>query len=82
MDDDKTVEGAMTEIGKDGKIYCCWAGKKGIYFNTSSNKGASWGRKEKVIENRETIALLLQSQVKSGYTVSNENQALQAISQH
>lgn len=50
-DDDRTVEGAMTEIGKDGKIYCCWAGRKGIYFNTSSNNGASFSKKEQVIQN-------------------------------
>ena len=50
LDNDKTVEGAMTEVGNDGKIYCCWAGRKGIYFNQSNNRGASWSKKEHVIE--------------------------------
>ena len=50
VDDDKTVEGAMTEVGNDGTIYCSWAGKKGIYFNTSTNNGSSWSKKENVIE--------------------------------
>lgn len=52
-DDDNTVEGAMTEVGDDGTIYCSWAGKKGFYFNSSSNKGESWSRKENVIEKQK-----------------------------
>lgn len=50
VDDDKTVEGAMTEVDKSGKLYCCWAGKKGIYFSNSSTQGSSWDKKENVIE--------------------------------
>ncbi len=50
QDDDKTVEGAMTEVDKYGTLYCSWAGKKGIYFNTSTNQGASWSKKENVIQ--------------------------------
>jgi len=49
-DGDKTVEGAMTEIDKNGTLYCCWAGRKGIYFNTSKNQGASWSKKETIIQ--------------------------------
>lgn len=50
VDDDKTVEGAMTEVDKNGTIYCCYAGKGGIYFNKSTTQGMSWQRKDNVIE--------------------------------
>lgn len=49
-DDDKTMEGAMIELDANGKLYCCWAGKRGIYFNSSMNEGDTWSRREQVIE--------------------------------
>ncbi len=48
LDDDNTMEGAVTAVGTNGEIFMCWAGPKGLYFDRSFDGGVTWG-KDKIL---------------------------------
>ncbi len=43
IDEDNTVEGAVTAIGPNGELYISWSGPLGIMFDKSTNGGVTWG---------------------------------------
>lgn len=49
LDDDFTVEGAVPSVGPDGQIYVSWAFDDKIYFDRSTDNGATWLEKDKVV---------------------------------
>jgi Secretion system C-terminal sorting domain len=42
LDDDNTTEGAVPTLGTNGELYVTWAGPKGLMFDKSLDKGATW----------------------------------------
>ncbi len=42
IDDDNTVEGAVPSVGPNGEIYVAWSYQDKIYFDRSTDGGASW----------------------------------------
>lgn len=48
VDDDNTLEGATTAVGKNGEIYMAWSGFEQIYFDKSLDGGKTWG-KDKIV---------------------------------
>ncbi len=42
LDDDKTVEGAVPAIGKNGELYVSWSYNDKIYFDKSFDDGETW----------------------------------------
>jgi hypothetical protein len=49
LDDDKTVEGAIPLVGKNGKVYVVWANAKGLVFQRSDDGGDTWLKVEKTL---------------------------------
>lgn len=49
LDGDSTVKGAMPCVGKEGEVYVCWAGPKGLAFQRSLDSGKTWLKEEKII---------------------------------
>jgi hypothetical protein len=49
IDDDNTVEGAVPAVGPDGEVFVCWSGHEKLYFDKSTDGGASWLNQDKVI---------------------------------
>ncbi len=49
LDGDSTVKGAMPCVGKEGEVYVCWAGSKGLAFQRSLDSGKTWLKEEKII---------------------------------
>ncbi len=47
-DDDGTMEGATTAVGRKGEVYMVWAGNEKIYFDKSTDGGKTWG-KDKIL---------------------------------
>jgi len=43
-DSDDTVEGAVPVAGPKGEVYIAWAGPKGIYFDSSTDGGWTFGK--------------------------------------
>jgi hypothetical protein len=43
VDDDNTLEGATTAVGKNGEVYMAWSGFEKIYFDKSLDGGKTWG---------------------------------------
>lgn len=52
LDGDNTVEGAVPAIGANGEIYVTWAGPNGLAFQTSTDGGKTWLKKERIIQNQ------------------------------
>lgn len=50
VDNDLTVEGAVPAIGRNGEIFVCWAGPKGLVMQVSKDEGETWLTVEKEIE--------------------------------
>jgi hypothetical protein len=48
LDDDKTTEGAVPAVGKNGEIYVAWAYNEKIYFDKSLDGGKTWLAKDKI----------------------------------
>lgn len=46
-DSDNTVEGAVPALGKNGEIFVCWTGPRGIMFQCSKDGGQTWLLEEK-----------------------------------
>jgi hypothetical protein len=44
IDSDDTVEGVVPSTGPNGEVYVAWAGPKGVYFDKSTDGGATFGR--------------------------------------
>jgi hypothetical protein len=43
-DDDSTVEGVVPSVGPNGEVYLAWAANELIYFDRSTDGGATFGR--------------------------------------
>jgi len=43
LDSSNTVEGAITSVSPDGKVYVVWAGPKGLVFTESKDGGKTFG---------------------------------------
>ena len=43
VDSDTTMEGAVPAVGNNGDIYIAWAGPDGIYFDSSTDGGLTFG---------------------------------------
>ena len=52
LDGDNTVEGAVPAVGANGEIYVTWAGPNGLSFQTSTDGGLTWLKKERIIQNQ------------------------------
>ena len=52
LDGDNTVEGAVPAVGANGEIYVTWAGPNGLAFQTSTDGGKTWLKKERIIQNQ------------------------------
>ena len=52
LDDDNTLEGATSAVGKNGEVFVAWSGQQKIYFDKSTDGGVTWG-KDKVIASQE-----------------------------
>lgn len=48
LDNDYTLEGAVTAVGAQGEIYAVWSGHNLLYFDKSTDGGLNWG-KDKII---------------------------------
>jgi hypothetical protein len=44
IDSDDTVEGVVPSAGPGGEVYVAWAGPKGLYFDQSTDGGATFGK--------------------------------------
>lgn len=53
VDDDNTLEGATTAVGKNGTIYMAWSGFEKIYFDKSLDGGKTWGADKIVADQPE-----------------------------
>lgn len=51
LDDDNTLEGATSAVGKKGEVYVVWAGHEKIYFDKSTDGGKTWGT-DQIIESQ------------------------------
>jgi len=49
LDDDKTVEGAVPAIGKNGELYVSWSYNNKIYFDKSFDDGETWLKNDMVV---------------------------------
>jgi len=49
LDDDKTTEGAVPAVDKDGNIFVSWAYDNAIYFDKSFDNGKTWMQKDQII---------------------------------
>lgn len=49
LDGDKTVEGAMPALGKNGELFVVWSGPKGLMLQVSKDKGETWLNEEKFL---------------------------------
>lgn len=50
LDDDQTVEGAVSSIGINGEIYVIWVKDENIYFQVSYDDGETWLKNERIIQ--------------------------------
>jgi hypothetical protein len=39
----------MPCVGKNGEVFVCWAGEKGLAFQRSLDSGKTWLKEEKII---------------------------------
>jgi len=44
VDEDETVEGAVPAVGPEGQVYMAWSGHDQIWFDSSSDGGATFGQ--------------------------------------
>lgn len=49
LDNDNTVEGAVSAVGPNGEVYVVWTGPKGLVFQRSMDGGSTWKKMEEVI---------------------------------
>ena len=49
VDSDNTVEGAVPAVGSSGEIYVCWSAFDTLWFQKSTDDGATWFAKEKFV---------------------------------
>ena len=52
LDDDKTVEGAVPAIGKNGELYVSWSYNDKIYFDKSIDDGKTWFKNDITVCNQ------------------------------
>lgn len=52
LDGDKTTEGAVPAVGKNGEIYVAWSYNNKIYFDKSTDGGQTWLKKDIVAANQ------------------------------
>jgi hypothetical protein len=57
------VEGAVPAVGVNGEIYVTWAGPNGLAFQTSTDGGLTWLKKERIIQNQVAFTDRNQSRV-------------------
>jgi hypothetical protein len=49
-DGDNTLEGANIAIGKNGELYCVWAGRNKIWLDISLDGGETWQKDQPIAE--------------------------------
>ncbi|MDH3711327.1 MAG: glycosyl hydrolase [Cyclobacteriaceae bacterium] len=52
LDDDETTEGAVPAVGPDGQVYVAWSLNERIYFDRSTDEGASWLEEDILVSNQ------------------------------